>query len=267
MEEGNYPPKWLRNEEGVINHRRLCNFTMNMLKLDIKDLLEDSCFYISSGADITPMVAFQDFIYSYVFCDLDLWSPLRGIRNKFFGMLIKVKDRLYREGFREVQKFTLNRHFLGIGTRQNASRNGSCESRFKNCEISFWRKNQRLYSLIYLQNDNTEAYIDLYLKNGILPKALCAIAPDGGFRTVEHYCGRVRSLTVKQMKEILPEYLLGHTYCVGDYNRYKEVITDVDYFGDYLYSVDDSGRRIKPTRGTVDFLKILKRSDLDESSE
>jgi hypothetical protein len=232
---------------------------MDMLYVRLKDILTDSCFYLSAGADITPIVAFQNIIYSYVFCDLDLWTSIEGIENKFNGVLIKLKDRLNEQGFIEIQKFNLDKRFLGI---KDIRWSNGYVSKMTNCEISFWNKGDNIYSILYINHDNTYTYSDLYIKHEIIPKAICELLPDGGSISSSEESVNPNTLTVEEKKKVLPEYVLGHMYSIGDYEKYERISGDVEYYGDSLYSEGENGEKIKAKKGEVAFLQIHKRKDL-----
>jgi hypothetical protein len=259
MKSNNNPPRWLERAKDHIKYGHLEYFTMDMLHVNVADILKDSCFYLSAGADITPIVAFKDLIYSYILCDQYLYDSIEGISDRFLGILVKLKDRLIQQGFLEIQKFNLDKHFLGIKDRRFS--NGYI-SKLENCEISFWSREDKIYSVIYINHDNTYTYKDLYIGNDIMPKAICELLPEGGsLKSNEEYQAGGPTLTVEQKKNVLPEYVLGHTYSIGDARKYEIISGDVEYFGDYLYSCGKNGEHIKARKGEVHFLQILKLSD------
>jgi len=231
MENINNLPKWLERAKDHIKYGNLEHFTMDMLHIRVKDILEDSCFYLSAGADITPIVAFKDIIYSYILCDEYLYNSIEGVENKFNGILVKLKDRLMQQGFLEIQKFNLDTNFLGLENRRFY--NGYI-SKMKNCEISFWSREKKFYSIIYINHDNTYTYTDLYIKNKIIPKAICEILPEGGsLCSNDEDKANPNTLTVEEKKNVLPKYVLGHLYSIGDIAKYEKLTDEVKYFGDY----------------------------------
>jgi hypothetical protein len=125
----------------------------------------------------------------------------------------------------------------------------------KNCEISFWNKNDNIYCVLYINHENTFTYSDLYIKNRITPKAICELLPEGGSISIN-------TLPVEEKKKILPKYVLGHMYSIGDSSEYERISEEVEYFGDYLTSENENGELIKAKKGEVDFLQISKRKDL-----
>ncbi|MBN8706519.1 MAG: hypothetical protein J0L62_11645 [Bacteroidetes bacterium] len=245
-------PSWLERANHHLKFGQLEHFTMDMVQIRIKDILTDSCFYLSAGADITPIVAFKDIIYSYILCDLYLYTSIEGIENKFNGILVKMKDRLNQQGLVEIQKFNLSKRFLGIkDSRWSIDYN----SEFQNCEISFWNMEDKLYSVLYINHDNTRTYRDLYIRNGMMPKAICELlSEDGGLR-----------LTVKEKKDTLPEYVLGHLYSIGDIEQYERISENVEYFGDFLYRSGEKGKHSKVEKSKFEFLQIHRRKNKTDS--
>lgn len=230
MEKSPNFPSWLKTARDLLYRGRLDHFTFDMLHVRVDDILNDSCFYLSAGADITPIVAFKDTIYSFILCDEDLVDSIKGIHNRFNGILVKLKDRLNQSGFKEIQKFNLDKHFLGIRDRRFL---GGYNSKMKNCEISFWSRENKLYSIMYVNHDNSYTYQDLYINRGIVPKAICEILPEGGSFCSNEETSNPNTFTVQQKKNVLPEYVLGHLYSIGDVEQYEKLSEKVEYFGDY----------------------------------
>jgi hypothetical protein len=235
-------PLWLERANRYIEYGSLEHFTLNIFQVDIKEILKESCFYLSAGADITPIVAFKDLIYSYVLCDINLCNSLKRIEDRLYGIIVTLKDRLRQQGFTEIQKFKVDKRFLGIDDFRYP--NGYL-LKLDNSEISFWNKDGKIYSVLYLNYDNLQAYKALYIKNNIMPKAICEILPDGGSlcSNLEDQSGRP-TLTVKEKRNLLPEYGLGHMDSIGDRNQYDLITRDVQYFGDYGSASSSSAMQI-----------------------
>ena len=212
-------PRWLERASRDLRDDDLQYFTKNILRVDIKEILEDSCYYLSAGADITPIIAFKDFIFSYILSD-----------TYFNGVLVKLKDRLIKQGFTEIQKFNLDKRFLDF--RDIRYEIGDTY-KLENCEISFWRYGDSIYSILYINFDNTLTYQNLYIKNRIVPKAICDILPDGGSITSWKENGGQSNLSPMEKKLILPEFALGHLDTIGDREQYEKIKDNVEYFGDY----------------------------------
>ena len=221
-------PRWLEKASRYLRDYDLQAFTDKISSVKIKEILEDSCYYLSAGADITPIIAFKDIIFSYILSDKNP-NSITGIDNNFNGVLVKLKDRLIKQGFTEIQKFNLDKRFLDF--RDIRYEIGDTY-KLENCEISFWRYGESIYSVLYINFDNTLTYQNLYIKNRIVPKAICEISPDdGSIYLSEQY--RSSNFNPKEKKLILPEFALGHLYSIGHREEYEKIKDNVEYFGDY----------------------------------
>ena len=228
-------PRWLERASRDLRDDDLQAFTDKISSVHIKEILEDSCYYLSAGADITPIIAFKDIIFSYILSDTNLYNSISGIDNKFNGILVKLKDRLIRQGFTEIQKFNLDKKFLDF---RDIHYEMGDTFKLENCEISFWRYGESIYSVLYINFDNTLTYQNLYIKNRIVPKAICEILPDGGSITSWKENGGQSNLSPMEKKLILPEFALGHLYSIGHREEYEKIKDNVEYFGDYGYGRD-----------------------------
>lgn len=101
-----------------------------------------------------------------------------------------------------------------------------------------------------------------YIKNEIIPKAICELFPDGGSISSKEESVNPNTLTVEETKNILPEYVLGHMYRIGDNEKYERISASVEYYGDGLYSEGENGEKLKAKKGEVEFFQIHKRKDL-----
>ena len=227
-------PRWLEKASRYLRDYDLQAFTDKISSVHIKEILEDSCYYLSAGADITPIIAFKDIIFSYILSDTNLYNSISGIDNKFNGILVKLKDRLIQQGFTEIQKFNLDKRFLDF---RDIHYDMGYTYKLENCEISFWRYGESIYSVLYINFDNTLTYQNLYIKNRIVPKAICEISPEGGSIDLsEQYRSSIFFQTEKKL--ILPEFALGHLYSIGHREEYEKIKDNVEYFGDYGYGRD-----------------------------
>ena len=227
-------PRWLERASRDLRDDDLQAFTDKISSVHIKEILEDSCYYLSAGADITPIIAFKDIIFSYILSDTNLYNSISGIDNKFNGILVKLKDRLIQQGFTEIQKFNLDKRFLDF---RDIHYDMGYTYKLENCEISFWRYGDSIYSILYINFDNTLTYQNLYIKNRIVPKAICEISPEGGSIDLsEQYRSSIFFQTEKKL--ILPEFALGHLYSIGHREEYEKIKDNVEYFGDYGYGRD-----------------------------
>ena len=227
-------PRWFEKASRYLRDYDLQAFTDKISSVHIKEILEDSCYYLSAGADITPIIAFKDIIFSYILSDTNLYNSISGIDNKFNGILVKLKDRLIQQGFTEIQKFNLDKRFLDF---RDIHYDMGYTYKLENCEISFWRYGESIYSVLYINFDNTLTYQNLYIKNGVVPKAICEISPEGGSIDLsEQYRSSIFFQTEKKL--ILPEFALGHLYSIGHREEYEKIKDNVEYFGDYGYGRD-----------------------------
>lgn len=247
---------WLDEFYDHFHRNNLNHLTERILHIDITQLLNGSCFYLSAGADITPIVALQDKIRSFVFCDLDLYDSIPDIKNRFSGILIRLKDRLFQQGFIEIQAIKVDKQLLGIS---DINYSHDYVSKMEAAELSIWKKNELIYSLLYINWDNSEAFHSLYVKNKIIPTAICDIIPDGGT------LGPGSKISIPY-KYRMPKYSIGHTYSLGKPEDYELITNDIEYFGDYLYHIGENGEKIKIKKGEVDFLRIQIRKDLIDTS-
>jgi len=221
-------PRWLERASRDLRDEDLQYFTENILRVDIKEILEDSCYYLSAGADITPIIAFKDIIFSYILSDKNP-NSITGIDNNFNGVLVKLKDRLIQQGFTEIQKFNLNKRFLDFSDTHYEMGH---TYKLENCEISFWKYGESIYSVLYINFDNTQTYQNLYIKNRIVPKAICEILPDGG-SILSWEESSQSNFSPMEKKVILPEFALGHLDTIGDREQYEKFKDNIEYFGDY----------------------------------
>ena len=88
-----------------------------------------------------------------------------------------------------------------------------------NCEISFWSRENKIYSVMYINYDNTYIYKELFIKNYIIPKAICEYKPDGGalVSNIEDVVNPGK-LTVEEKNNIMPDFYLGHKFLDYYYN-------------------------------------------------
>jgi hypothetical protein len=217
------PYLWLDELNDRFFRDDLRHLTERILHLDIEQILNESCFYLSSGADITPIIAFQDKIRSFIYCDLYCYDGYPNIDNRLMAILIKLKNRLNQQEFREVQMIKIDKRFLKI---EDIRYSDGSVSKMAGAELSIWEKDNKFYSLIYINWDNSEAYKSLYVNNKLMPKAICEILPEGGS------IGK-HSIIKIPYKYRMPEYSIGHNYSIGNCNDYELISDKIEYFGDY----------------------------------
>lgn len=195
----------------------------------IEDILNGSCFYLSAGADITPIIAFQDKIQTFVFCDK--YGSYPNSESSIEVLLSIIEDKLEKQNFNKINTLKVNQKSLNI--RSFHFNNGATD-KLENVSLTLWEKNKKLYCLIYLNWDNSMAFHRLYVENRIIPKAICELLPDGG-TLGEH------SIIKIPYKFRMPEYLLGHKYSLGKPEEYDLITDTIKYFGDFPNTYGNPG--------------------------
>jgi hypothetical protein len=221
--EKNETPKWLSrivpiDEFNGMNRTRLYlrHIAMDMRHVNIEDVLKESCFYYCSGSDITPIVAFEEYIHSYIYCDNCEFQ-------NFDIALSSLKKKLRDKKFNEIQKINVDSNFFNLSGLKNKSIPAHLRllSPIPKGEFSIWKKGRHLYSLIYLCWDDICALYDLYIKNEIYPIAICNSNPESGNIYPEN-------ITLKENN--FPKYIIGHC------NKISETFIEfgkVEYYGNY----------------------------------
>ncbi|MBK7095350.1 MAG: hypothetical protein IPH57_10010 [Saprospiraceae bacterium] len=209
-------PKWLTRIIGeelhnIKQYRNFHHILREMLYVDIRDILKDSCYYYCSGSDISPIVAFKNSIHSYIYCDIGLYSI------SYYDMLAKLKTNLNEEGFNEIQSITIDRDYLNSNERiYRIPPPRYCPHIFK-ADWSLWSHGEQQYSIIFIFWDDSYIWELLYSKNNIRPKAICRWRPEGSW-----------GFEVKE--ELEPEFWIDHKKPTDDYILISETIK---YFGEY----------------------------------
>lgn len=214
-------PKWLSRANDHLKHEHLEHFTMDMLHVRLKDILTDSCFYLSAGADITPIIAFQNEIRTFIFCDEYASSP--NSNRSIEEFLLKIENKLQKEFFLKKSNENIDKNILKV--RAFHYSNGE-KDKLGKVSMSLWEKNKKIYCLIYLNWDNSMAFHRLYVENDIIPKAICEILPDGGSIGID-------SIIKIPSKFRMPKYSIGHNYSIGNPEEYELISSDLEYYGEY----------------------------------
>lgn len=185
--------------------------------LILEDVLNGSCFYLSAGSDITPIMAFQDKIRTYIFCDEYgcFENSKRSIKDKW----LIIDEKLQKQNFTKLGTYRVNEKSFEIF-------NSPSRCRLENISMSFWKKNKKTFCLIYFNWENSLTFHNLYVKNKIIPKAICEILPDGGS------IGKHSRIQIPYRFR-MPEYSIGHNYSVGKHDEYELVLENLKYFGEY----------------------------------
>ncbi|MBE7516813.1 MAG: hypothetical protein HS105_09440 [Chloracidobacterium sp.] len=222
---------WRHGDENHLKHEWI-DITERMLRIDVEDILKNSCFCYSAGADITPIVAFKDFIHSYVYCDICEYT-------NYFEQIGKLKKRLDNQGFCEIQKTNINASWLCIRNQEH----DSYRPTWKNWnivgstihanelfgEFSIWKNKQAFYCLLYVCWDSFATWMNLYQKFRITPKAVCDLYWEGGLSTSDSAASISPEL-------LTPEYWIPGWGRLTEDARYEE-IGEVSYFGDFGHNV------------------------------
>lgn len=213
--------------------KNLERLTEILLRIKIKDLLDKSCFYYSCGADISPIIALKEEIFSFIYSDAHTGWGNPDHDEKMY----KLKTELRKNNFKEIQSFYFDLAWLEL---ENKTYIGGTISDHQMTaadflgEFSIWECNDKLYFITYISWDNTATWNNLYLKFKITPIAICnykfetGIPYKEGERGLFNCCGK-------------PKYIIGHNYSDLYYLTQK-----IDYFGHW-----DDGK-------TVDFFELKK---------
>jgi len=191
--------------------------TEMLLRIEIKDLLTESCFYYSCGADISPIIALKDEIHSFIYSDAHTnWGE-----PNYDEKIYKLKTELRKNNFKEIQTFKIYLDWLEIENKTFIDGTVS-DYQIKPedflGEFSLWENGSKLYFLTYISWDNTATWNNLYVKFKITPTAICNYLKETGIPYNEDDglfkgCGK-------------PKYIIGHNYSDDFYLKQK-----IDYYG------------------------------------
>jgi len=202
------------------NYFDIERITHEMLHVNLQELLTDSCFYYSAGADITPIVECKSHISKYIYCDIAVCSNAHEI-------IFKLKQRLREKKFIEIQKLNIDARWLGLKDKTYRGEYG-LKRQYKAADLlgdfSIWEFRENYFCLLYIVWDNTATWINLFDKHNIKPRAIC---------NYRYECG-VDFDYFELREEMKPEIWIGHCHR-QDY----ELIKKIDYYGDYFdFKVD-----------------------------
>lgn len=233
-------------------------------------LLENSCYYPSSGIDISPIECFSK-IQSFIYCDY-IYDETRWINE-----ITKEMDKyeiIFEQQLRITHNFDKHFHYKkdssSINERTNSD--GLLEEIVKRAPpfslITIWKRNNKYISIIYISSEAVHCYEQIFLKNRITPRAIAIIQPGhtmGGnwtnfFNTNSAFLGMVR-------KGPLPEYML--LGCYGESDNFFQITYDECNY----VKVVDSQRKIKSPNGDSHYVFAVKNKNhsridlLDNSKE
>ena len=192
--------------------KSLYRLTEMLLRIEIKDLLTESCFYYSCGADISPIIALKDEIHSFIYSDAHTnWGE-----PNYDEKIYKLKTELRKNNFKEIQTFKIDLDWLEIENKTFVDGTVS-DYQIKPedflGEFSLWKNGSKLYFLTYISWDNTATWNNLYVKFKITPTAICNYLKETGIPYNEDDglfkgCGK-------------PKYIIGHNYSDDFYLKQK----------------------------------------------
>jgi len=209
----NEMPDWLTHINEELKHSYPLRYiTDRMAKINIRDILKDSCFYYAAGNDISPIITFEGYVYSFVHCDILEYDD-------YFSNMELIKAKLRIHDYEEIQKMNVGEDFLQINPRNDWTYNKS--------ELSLWKKNEKIISLLYIIDSSKVVWENLYEKFNIRPLAICNLVNEGGSPRI-------------QSKNLLPIYVLGYGGEIYGSQEYeiiekKFVYLGGEYNADYDY--------------------------------
>ncbi len=219
--DNNRQYKWLDEiDEQIINEKYIKHSNI-FFNNRIEDILYGSCFYLSAGADITPIIALQDKIRTFIFCDEYGNFPNSDYSIK--ALWSKIDIKLQKQNYNKIETINIDKKSLKI--KDFHFDNGTID-KLENVSMTLWEKNKKIYCLIYLNWDNSMAFHRLYVENRIIPKAICEILPDGGT------LGKQSRIKIPY-KFRMPEYSIGHNYSLGKPEEYELISNNIEYYGEY----------------------------------
>lgn len=223
-------PEWIHKIVGQHYSDDLRHISMNMLHCEIEDMLKDSCFYYCSGADITPIIALEGFVHSYIYSDNCAYQ-------NYDDSLSKLKNNLRKQEFKEIQKLNIDLEFFRLRksdlVKINLPSYKEVRKPIPSGEFSIWKKGSYLCSLLYLCWDDICVWRNLFEREKIYPTVICAWQPEDN---------NMLDYVIKERD--LPRYLIGHAAAIEKHSISFESdlyieIGSIEYLGDY--SVDKSG--------------------------
>jgi len=207
----NEMPDWMTHINEELKHSyRLCHITDRMAHINIRDILKDSCFYYAAGNDISPIITFEGYVYSFVHCDILDYDD-------YFSNMELIKAKLRIHDYEEIQKMNIGEDFLQINPRNDWTYNKS--------ELSLWKKNGKIMSLLYIVDRSEVVWENLYEKFNIRPLAICNLVNEGPSPEIKS-------------ENLLPIYILGYIYGSQEYEKLldkKFVYLGTEYSADHDY--------------------------------
>jgi hypothetical protein len=224
INEKRLTPEWLYRIVGQNNLHDLRHIGIDMLHCKIEHILNQSCFYYCSGSDITPIVAFEGYVHSFIYSD-------NCVYQNYDKALFQLKDKLQKKEFEEIQKVNIDLDFFRLHKSDLAKiilpKGRHIYKPIPSGEFSIWKKGNSYFSLLYLCWDDICVWRNLYEREQIYPIAICRWQPENSNMYNEDNF-------IVWNENNLPQYIIGHAYNL-ETNHYDE-LGKVEYFGGY--SVD-----------------------------
>ncbi len=186
-----------------------------LIPANFRAFLKSSCFYYSAGADPSPIVGCLDLTQHFIYCDI------HDCRKNKSELLYRSKSRLQEHHFTELYYCSLYQEWFKLYEENyfggHRWRYVYPIDEFKS-EISMWKTNESYFVLIYIIFDNNTIWHHIILENKTAPNIICYYQYEGG----------VDYKKAQFEKDMLPEYWLGYTPCVGKF----ELASTIPCFGD-----------------------------------
>lgn len=186
-----------------------------LIPANFRAFLKSSCFYYSAGANQSTIVGCLDLNQHFIYCDI------HDCRKKKSELLYRSKSRLQEHHFTELYYCSLYQEWFKLYEENyfggHRWRYVYHIDEFKS-EKSMWKTNESYFVLIYIIFDNNTIWHHIILENKTAPNIICYYQYEGG----------VDYKKAQFEKDMLPEYWLGYTPCVGKF----ELASTIPCFGE-----------------------------------
>jgi hypothetical protein len=186
-----------------------------LIPANFRAFLKSSCFYYSAGANQSTIVGCLDLNQHFIYCDI------HDCRKNKSELLYRSKSRLQEQHFTELYYCSLYQEWFKLYEENyfggHRWRYVYHIDEFKS-EKSMWKTNESYFVLIYIIFDNNTIWHHIILENKTAPNIICYYQYEGG----------VDYKKAQFEKDMLPEYWLGYTPCVGKF----ELASTIPCFGE-----------------------------------
>ena len=186
-----------------------------LIPANFRVFLKSSCFYYSAGANQSTIVGCLDLNQHFIYCDI------HDCRKNKSELLYRSKSRLQEQHFTELYYCSLYQEWFKLYEENyfggHRWRYVYHIDEFKS-EKSMWKTNESYFVLIYIIFDNNTIWHHIILENKTAPNIICYYQYEGG----------VDYKKAQFEKDMLPEYWLGYTPCVGKF----ELASTIPCFGE-----------------------------------